>query len=224
MPTPNFIFVARDGTRFVAEGDPLGMASHGKIRRNGRWVQMPCPLPIYMVFDETFRKAGGIGGKPSGWTMGWDFTYGLYDWSDDNSREIDKGWIKKADTIRDLAATVNLPPDGLDATVQRYNGFANDHKDEDFGRVPGSLSAIQTPPYYAMELTPSVLNTQGGPRRNKDSQIVNVHGVPIPRLYSAGELGSIYGFQYNGGGNIGECIAFGRVAGRNAAKEKPWAA
>ena len=45
--------------------------------------------------------------------------------------------------------------------------------------------------------------------------------MPIPRLYSAGELGSIYSFNYNAGGNVGECFAFGRIAGRNAAKEKP---
>jgi succinate dehydrogenase/fumarate reductase flavoprotein subunit len=222
VAAPNFIFVGRDGTRFVAEGDPLGMASHGKVHVNGRWLQMPCPLPVFMVFDETFRKAGGIGGQQTGWHMGWDATYNLYDWSADNSREIEKGWIKRANTLRDLAAAVNLPPDGLDATVQRFNGYAEAHADPEFGRAPGSLGALQTPPFYAMELTPSFINTQGGPRRNKDAQIVDVAGNPIPRLYSSGELGSIYGFQYNGGGNLGECVAFGRIAGQNAAKQKPW--
>ena len=42
------------------------------------------------------------------------------------------------------------------------------------------------------------------------------------RLYSAGELGSIYSYLYQGTGNIGECLAFGRVSGRNAAAETPW--
>jgi hypothetical protein len=27
---------------------------------------------------------------------------------------------------------------------------------------------------------------------------------------------------YQGTGNIGECLAFGRIAGRNAAAEAPW--
>lgn len=72
-----------------------------------------------------------------------------------------------------------------------------------------------------MELTPSFINTQGGPRRNKDAQIIGFGDQPIARLYSAGELGSIYSFNYNGGGNVGECFAFGRIAGRNAAHEKP---
>jgi succinate dehydrogenase/fumarate reductase flavoprotein subunit len=224
MPAPNFILVGKDGTRFVAEGDPLGMSNHGKILRNGRWVPMPCPLPVFLVFDETFRAGGGIGGKPAGWTMGWDFAFGLYDWSGDNGREIQKGWIKKASTIRELAAAMNLSPDALDGTVGRYNGFARESEDRDFARAPRSLGMIQTPPFYAMELTPTFLNTQGGPRRNKDAQIVDADSKPIPRLYSAGELGSIYGFRYNGGGNLGECIAFGRIAGGNAARLEPWTA
>jgi hypothetical protein len=45
---------------------------------------------------------------------------------------------------------------------------------------------------------------------------------PVKRLYSAGELGSIYSYLYQGTGNIGEGLAFGRVSGRNAAAETPW--
>jgi predicted oxidoreductase len=51
--------------------------------------------------------------------------------------------------------------------------------------------------------------------------VIGIDGKPIPRLYSAGELGSIYSFLYQGGGNVGECFAFGRIAGRNAARERP---
>jgi len=222
MPKPSYVWVAKDGKRFVAEGNPMAMTSHGKLSLNGRWVQMPCPLPVHAVFDETVRAGGGIGGHHSGQTMGWDYVYSVYDWSGDNSKEIEKGWIKKADTIRELAAIIDLPPDTLEATVQRFNGFAQGQKDEDFNRAPASLKPIQTPPFYAMQLSPAFLNTQGGPRRNKDAQIVDTEGNPISRLYSSGELGAIYGFQYQGGGNIAECLAFGRIAGTNAAKEASW--
>lgn len=67
-----------------------------------------------------------------------------------------------------------------------------------------------------------MLNTQGGPRRNEKAQIVRPNGAPIPRLYSSGELGSIYSYLYQGTGNLGECLAFGRVAARNAVAEIPW--
>jgi succinate dehydrogenase/fumarate reductase flavoprotein subunit len=41
-------------------------------------------------------------------------------------------------------------------------------------------------------------------------------------LYTPGEFGSFFGFLYPGGSNIPEAIAFGRIAGENAAAEKPW--
>ncbi len=84
------------------------------------------------------------------------------------------------------------------------------------------LAPIAEGPFYAVELSPSMLNTQGGPRRNEKAQIVRPDGSPIPRLYSAGELGSIYSYLYQGTGNIGECLAFGRISGRNAAAEPRW--
>jgi predicted oxidoreductase len=84
------------------------------------------------------------------------------------------------------------------------------------------LEPIAVGPFYAIELSPSMLNTQGGPRRNEKGQIVRPDGTPIPRLYSAGELGSIYSYLYQGTGNIGECLAFGRISARNAVAEKPW--
>ncbi|WP_170130378.1 hypothetical protein [Afifella marina] len=50
--------------------------------------------------------------------------------------------------------------------------------------------------------------------------MIDAFGKPIPKLYKAGELGSMYGERYPaGGGNIAEILAFGRIAGRNAAGE-----
>ena len=227
----SYIFVARDASRFVAEaptliyenGKQIYPEKHGKIYRHGRYVQNPTPVPIHIVFDESTRKAGALCGKAAGWTWSWDVIYGdLYNWSKDNTREIEKGWIKKADNIRDLAKAVNLSPDSLEKTVNRYNKLCQDGADTDFDRRAQSMAPIQTPPFYIMELTPTFINTQGGPRRNKNAQIMSVNDKPISRLYSAGELGSIWGFQYQGGGNVGECFAFGRIAGRNASKEKNW--
>ena len=215
----SYLFVACDGKRFTAEGTPcMGADRHGKTKVHGVWMQQLTPVPVYMVFDETFRKAGSIGES----FACWDVTHGnLYDWSADNLREVEKGWIKRANTIEELAPLINLSPEVLKATVARYNAFAKDGKDADYDRTAGYMAPLQAPPYYAMELTPSFVNTQGGPRRDKDARVISVEGKPIPRLYSAGELGSIYAFNYNAGGNVGECFAFGRIAGRNAAQEKP---
>ena len=84
-----------------------------------------------------------------------------------------------------------------------------------FGRTP--TVPLQTPPYYALELSPTCLNTQGGPRHNGLAQVLNTEAMPIEGLFSGGELGSIFPDMYNGGGNLGETMVFGRIAGRNAA-------
>jgi succinate dehydrogenase/fumarate reductase flavoprotein subunit len=46
--------------------------------------------------------------------------------------------------------------------------------------------------------------------------------APSARLYSAGELDSIYSYLYQGTGNIGECLVFGRLAARNAVADTTW--
>ena len=216
LPHANsYIVVGADSTRFTMEGQACVVSDrHGKVKRHGEWIQQQMPVPIHMIFDEDYRKAGSFGTTSDSWEH---LTTHRYDWSDDNLREVSKGWIKQAGTIRELAGIIGQNPDALETSVTRYNTYAAQRQDPDWHRASDRLAPIQTPPYYAMQLTPGFVNTQGGPRRDKDAQVMGVNGKPIPELYSAGELGSIYSFLYQGGGNIGECFAFGRIAGRNAA-------
>lgn len=214
--TRSFILVGADGTRYWDESISR---KHGKIAFHGIYIPDFMPLPLHGLFDEKARLAGPL------YTMvnfGWNFEVEGYKWSKDNSAEVAKGWIVKADTIRDLAAKIKKDPDALEKTVNRYNGFCAAGEDADFGRPKKYLLPLETPPFYAVDLVPTFTNTQGGPRRNKLAQILDTQGKPIARLYSAGEFGSIYSHCYQGGGNVGECIAFGRIAGDNAAAEKPW--
>jgi len=81
------------------------------------------------------------------------------------------------------------------------------------------LTPIDVPPYYSMDCTVGIINTQGGPRRNAKGQVMDPYGEAIPRLYAAGECGSVYGFLYPGGCNLPECIVSGVIAGRNAVAE-----
>ena len=179
-------------------------------------MQQPAPVPIYLIFDEKFCKTGSIGEL----FACWDVSHGnLYDWSEDNLREVEK---RLGQAGGHCSRTGEFDRHRARYSVERYNTFATEGKDIDFNRELDGIAAIRSPPYYAMELTPSFINTQGGPRRDKDARVIGIGGDPIPRLYSAGELGSIYAFNYNAGGNVGECFAFGRIAGRNACKEAPF--
>ena len=210
------IVVGPDARRFC---DEKFKTRHGKVPVNGRWLPLTTPCPMYLILDSTLFSAGPLYDKhPS---HGWTQIVERYGWSDDNSVELAKGWITSAPGIAALAVKLGLDPAVLEQTVAKWNRSTEARHDAEFGRTL-MLAPIAQGPYYAVELSPSMLNTQGGPRRNERAQIVRPDGTPIPRLYSAGELGSIYSYLYQGTGNIGECLAFGRVSGRNAAAEKPW--
>jgi len=210
------IVVGPDGRRFC---DEKYKTCHGKVPVNGRWLPLSTPCPMFMIFDHTLFSAGPLYDKTP--SHGWTQIVERYPWSEENSAELAKGWIKRAETIRELAALVGLSPAQLEDTVRRWNRSAQSGQDPEFNRAL-MLAPIEKAPFYAVELSPSMLNTQGGPRRNEKGQIVRPDGQPIPRLYSAGELGSIYSYLYQGTGNIGECLVFGRISGRNAVAEKPW--
>jgi succinate dehydrogenase/fumarate reductase flavoprotein subunit len=210
------IVVGPDANRFTNEKIKT---LHGKIKKNGRWGPSPAPCPMFMVFDHALFTSGPLYDKKP--VMGWGRIVERYDWSDGNTAELERGWIKQAGTVAALARAIELDPIALEASVTRWNGNCDSGKDQDFGRSK-MLVPFTKPPFYAIELSPSMLNTQGGPRRNEKGQIVRPDNTPIPRLYSSGELGSIYSYLYQGTGNIGECLAFGRICARNAVAESRW--
>lgn len=146
------------------------------------------------------------------------YNRGKYSWSKDNGAEISRGWIAWGSSLRDLAEKIGVNPPALENTITEYNRACEGGEDP-LGRPKDKLNPLGPGPYYAMKLWPCLLNTQGGPRRNVKAQVLYPDGTPVPRLYGAGELGSLFGFLYQGAGNISECLAFGRIGGREAAKE-----
>jgi succinate dehydrogenase/fumarate reductase flavoprotein subunit len=223
VPTRGYIVVNKYSQRVINE---VNSGAHSMLWTKGiqtfsedknGLVEFPA-IPAYVVFDEVSRARGPVCSTGSGYAA-----INLYQWSKDNSAELAKGWIVKGDTLEELATKAGLDPAALKATVDKYNGYCASKSDPDFGRSASTLVAINTPPYYTMKVYPGNLCTEGGPKRNTKAQVVDPWDNPIPRLYSAGELGSIAGFLYQGANDIGgECMAFGRIAGRNAAAEAPW--
>jgi succinate dehydrogenase/fumarate reductase flavoprotein subunit len=183
--------------------------------QRGQYPRIPC----YWIFDSARLNRGQLALRETG-AAG---PLRLYPWSQDNQRELDQGWIIRGETIEDLARTLAMDPAVLRDTLRAYNdgcaAAADPLGPPPHGRPPGTLVPLE-PPFYAVRLWPGGPNTQGGPERNARAQVMRVTGEPVPRLYAAGELGSIYGMLYPvGGANIGECIAFGRIAGENASAE-----
>ena len=212
------LIVDQSATRFAAETQLGGYDGIWNAVQydpaNNTWPR----IPAYLIFDEKRRLDSRL--VPT--AFGAAGPIGMYAWSEDNSAEIERGWITRANTIAGLASKLDLDADTLDRETVKFNNYARRGEDADFGRAAESMLPVDQPPYYAMLLWPGLNNTFGGPRRNARAQIIDLHGEPIPRLYSAGELGSVYVQYPQGGANLGECIAFGRIAGERAADLKVW--
>jgi len=83
--------------------------------------------------------------------------------------------------------------------------------------IPGS--AVANEPYYVAIVTPVIHYCMGGLEITKDAEVVNTKGGIVPGLYAAGELaGGVHGNNRLGGSSLLDCVAFGRVAGRTAAR------
>jgi succinate dehydrogenase/fumarate reductase flavoprotein subunit len=153
------------------------------------------------------------------------------DWGEDNLQALRNGWILEGATVEELGARIRdhadnrgaLDPAVLAHTIETWNDYCKAGHDADFAREVETMGPVATPPFYAIPLYPGGPNTTGGLRSNARRQVLDWDDQPIPRLYTAGEISSVFQFVYQGGGNLAEGIVFGRVAGRNAAAEQPLA-
>ena len=78
--------------------------------------------------------------------------------------------------------------------------------------------ALETGPFYMIPAAGGMASTFGGPKINKDAQVVNFERRPIPGLYAAGAAaGGVWVYDDIGGNQLGGGMVFGRVAARHAA-------
>lgn len=115
-------------------------------------------------------------------------------------RFVTNGQIVTADTLEELAELAGVNPDGLVASVNRYNEICANGQDVDFG-VPAEtlelVGGVREAPYYAIRQTPSIGFTIGGIRTNKDLQVIDENDRVIPGLWVAGNaLGGQWGYLF----------------------------
>src|SRR6202521_2886508 len=193
----NLIHVNQVGRRFVNEfatgfdwWNPCLELNGGKGEGGG---------PIWAIFDAE-------GEKREKWTCAPPF--------------VDpEGWFFSGNSLRELAGRIvgkyqkePMPGAALQEAVARYNTFADEGKDSDFGK-PAPKYKIETPPFYAAWSTPCIHDCISGLRINGKAQVIDLWGAVIPGLYCGGE--SSGGFNQHG---LAKSITFGRIAGREAAQ------
>ena len=213
MAGNSWIEIASDNQRFYNEAYGYHR-QHMKYMEFGRYVDLPHEraLPVHLIFDESTREAGSIASQ---W-LSWPTTTEGYMWSSDNLAEIEKGWIIKADTLEELAEKIGRDPAELVATVERYNEMCEKGVDEDFGRPAEQMAKIEKAPYYAVAITPTLVATTGGAKRDTAGRVLDWNENPIPGLYEAGELGSYVSNLYQNGVFLSEAMLSGRAAAQTA--------
>jgi hypothetical protein len=166
---------------------------------NGRWLPLFTPCPMFLIFDHTLFSAGPLYHKhPS---HGWTQIIERYNWSKDNRGQAGEG---------------------LDQN-RRQSGFSRRGAGSHLRGAGGYRRPVEPPlrcktrpgfrpnPDAGADRRGAVLRRRAlalaAPRRNEKGQILRPDGTPIARLYSAGELGSIYSYPYQGTGNIGNATA-----------------
>ncbi|OLT37739.1 3-ketosteroid-delta-1-dehydrogenase [Actinomadura sp. CNU-125] len=208
---PRMVIVDQNGERFTNEAAPYVNFVHAQLEGGH--------VPAYEIFDATARKryqfAGIMPGRP--FPRDW-YTTGL---------------VTKAADLDELARRIGVPADALKATVERFNGFARNGRDEDFGRgdsaydhyygdptLPNpNLDRIGAGPYYAVRIEAGDLGTKGGLVTDEHARVLGADGAPIEGLYATGNASaSVMGNEYAGAGaTIGPAITFGHLAARHAA-------
>ena len=214
-------YIAVDGTR------PYRYQSYKEVVKYDLMKMCYTRQPCWQICDETVRSSGRVVG---GRCVSTNNPRLAVPWADDNLDAIERGWVLKGDTIEELAEKIKaydenrnlMEVETLVKTIEDWNSYCAAGEDLQFSRNPETMGPIETPPFYAFPLYPGGSNTKGGIDADAQRRVLDWEYKPIPRLYAAGEIASVFKFVYQGGGNVTECMVCGRQAGRNAAAETPW--
>ena len=215
LSLPFSIMVDQDGQRFCDEAGAYMEIGERMIKRQqetGRGI------PAWMIFDKRHRDWYPWGAMPPGKTpQSW----------------LDSGYMKKAETLAELAGLCGIDAAGLAMQVTRFNQYCRDGRDPDFNRggrafdrahgdptvKPNpSLGPIEQGPFYAVPMYPADVGTAGGVVTNAFAQVIGNDGQAIEGLYAIGNsAASPFGRCYPAAGaTIGPSMVFGFVAAMHA--------
>ncbi|MCM2331904.1 MAG: FAD-dependent oxidoreductase [Pseudomonas sagittaria] len=217
---PGFIAVRHDGRRFVNEADSY----HAFMTALFAATPPGEAAEAWLIADRRARNRYGIGAvRP--------FPFLDRTWQRN-------GYLKRGDSLAELANQCGIDPQQLAASVARFNRHAVRGEDPDFQRgaspynraqgearhVPNpSLGALEQGPFYAVKLVPGSLGTFAGLRTDACARVLNAGGQPIAGLFAVGnDMASVMDGHYPSGGiTLGPGMTFGYLAGLALAGLRP---
>jgi 3-oxosteroid 1-dehydrogenase len=219
---PHSLCVNRQGRRFANEAISYHEFGIAMMQDD---ESTAANLPCWMIFDAQYRGRSTLGSIMPSSVM-------------PDSSLPPEWWdtvIYRADTLAALAAKLNIAGATLEATVQRFNGFAASGIDSDFERGKYSydnvycdprhgpsptLGALVKGPFYAVRLDLGDLGTNGGLKTDHNGQVLDISGHAMPGLYAIGNCSaSVTGGSYPGAGaTLGPAMTFGYLAANHLAQ------
>ena len=203
---PGTLIVNGRGERFANESLPYNdfPKAFGQFDASG--IGFPNQAPAWQVFDQKVKERFTIAGVAPD--------------------AAPPSWMPQANDFGELASLMGVDPCRFQATMKRFNEYAARKQDPDFRRTevgimaPGRVRPLDQPPFYAVQIHPGTLGTNGGPQIDPDGRVRSASGDVIPGLYAAGNTAAnAFAWAYpSGGGTIGNGVVFGYLAGRHAAK------
>jgi predicted oxidoreductase len=210
--TPGYIWFNQQGKRFHNESLTGGAsATPALLGQNPphAWAILDTPMTAKMEVADPYYRDGDKVCK--------DKVQELLD---------NSPYIRKANTLAELARKIEVDPASFLSTVERYNKAFDDglEREPEFGKSLKASKKFDTPPYYAIQLFPLARKNFGGVKTDLRCRVLNKYFEPIPGLYAAGEVAGMAGGHINGkagleGTMLGPSIFSGRVAGAWAAHE-----
>ncbi len=214
-----YISVDRRGRRFISEA----RSYHDFVPAMVEACQQDPEVSCHVICDARAIRRHGLGcAPPPPGRLG---------------PHVKSGYIKKADTIEDLARQCGIDPVGLQATITRFNADAARGEDSEFGKgadvyekfngtaghTPNPcLAPIVQAPFYAVKLIPGDIGTFAGLKTDASARALDDTGKVIAGLYIAGnDAGAFMGGTYPGAGtSIGPAMVFGHLAARHMAAQR----
>ena len=217
---PGVIAVNKAGQRFVNEAVSYHDFVLAMFEANARAPSIPC----HLICDAAFVETYGLGI--------------VYPGMRDLSAPLKSGYLKRGETLDELAARIGVDAPELHATITRYNTFAKTGVDLDFGKGETELNRfngdeshrpnpcigpIARAPFYAAELWPAEIAVSTGLSTDADARVLDRDRRVIPGLYACGnDMASPMSGAYPGPGTtLGPGMVFAYRAAMHAAGKDP---
>lgn len=215
LAKPHAFLVDQTGVRYLNEGGSYMEFCQRMLERH----KIAPAIPSWWIMDTSYLQKHMLGdtmpgvNKPKLWT--------------------DSGYLRKGDTIENLASACGIDPATLKASTDTFNRWATQGRDKEFHRgdreydkwlgdpthKPNpALGPVSKGPFYAVPVVPGNVGTFGGVVTDCHARALREDGTIIEGLYATGTTtAAVTGRTYPGAGcSIGPSFTWGYVAAKHA--------